>query len=90
LAIKLAVKNQQYTGEVQGILTYQQGKVLRLQEWLHGQNETLQGSYGYSDSSNEIPLLSAVCLAYVVNPDQRLKQYANQQGWEMVCWKNVK
>ncbi|MDW5416137.1 HAD family hydrolase [Iodobacter sp. CM08] len=88
LAINLVVKNQQYTGEVQDVLTYQQGKVLRLQEWLHGQDETLQGSYGYSDSGNDIPLLSAVSLAYVVNPDQRLKQYASRQGWRCLSWKN--
>jgi phosphoserine phosphatase len=37
----------------------------------------------YSDSINDIPMLSAVGRAVAVNPDSALRRTAKQNGWEI-------
>jgi HAD superfamily hydrolase (TIGR01490 family) len=86
LAINLVAREGHYTGQTRGVLTYQQGKVQRLLGWLQEQNENLHASSGYSDSANDVPLLSVVNLAYAVNPDTRLAKIAAQQGWPCLSW----
>ncbi|HHS99886.1 MAG TPA: HAD family hydrolase, partial [Thiomicrospira sp.] len=54
------IKDNRYTGEVDGIPTFQEGKVTRLNAWLEKENENLKGSYFYSDSFNDLPLLEIV------------------------------
>jgi HAD superfamily hydrolase (TIGR01490 family) len=86
LAIHLACQDGLYTGQTHGVLTYQQGKVQRLLAWLEAHGESLQDSHGYSDSANDVPLLSVVDRAFAVNPDQRLLNVAIQNGWERLNW----
>lgn len=38
----------------------------------------------YSDSRNDIPMLSAVGHAYAVNPDRELAREAFERGWEII------
>lgn len=90
LAIELECKGGLYTGQTRGVLTYQQGKVLRLQEWLQKERESLVGSSGYSDSKNDLPLLFAVEQAYVVNPDSSLCDLAVQMKLTILRWRNFK
>jgi len=87
LAIGVAQQDGYLTGETYGILTYQEGKVQRLAQWL-AENPELQFdySYGYSDSINDQPLLEYVDEATTINPDPRLKLIAEQQGWPMLPW----
>ncbi|MDG6772838.1 HAD-IB family hydrolase [Thiomicrorhabdus sp. ZW0627] len=73
-----------YTGEVAGIPTFQQGKVTRLKEWLQQENETLEDSYFYSDSHNDLPLLEIVDHPIVVDADDKLKQVAEQNNWPVI------
>lgn len=37
----------------------------------------------YSDSSNDIPMLSLVGYPYVINPDAELRRHAREQGWRV-------
>ncbi|NHQ88416.1 HAD family hydrolase [Iodobacter sp. HSC-16F04] len=89
LAIGLESEAGVYTGQTKGVLTYQQGKVLRLHDWLQKEGEALAGSTGYSDSINDVPLLLAVEHACVVNPDSVLCDQAAQKGWKILHWCNV-
>ncbi|HEC59515.1 hypothetical protein LCGC14_0575440 [marine sediment metagenome] len=73
-----------YTGHVTGTPSYQQGKVERLQEWLGTQNQTLAGSYFYSDSHNDLPLLNMVEHPVAVDSDPKLFAIAQQQGWQTI------
>ncbi|MGM0542159.1 MAG: HAD family hydrolase, partial [Pseudomonadota bacterium] len=66
------IVNKRYTGEVEGIPTFQAGKVTRLKEWLAQENETLEGSYFYSDSFNDLPLLEIVEHPIIVDGDEKL------------------
>jgi phosphoserine phosphatase len=55
-----------------------------VQAWLAGRGITwaeLGRSWVYSDSINDLPLLQAVSDPVVVDPDERLRAHAQQQGW---------
>ena len=73
-----------YTGGIVGIPSFQQGKVTRLNDWLEQQQLDLQGSYFYSDSHNDLPLLEVVDNPVAVDPDDTLKARAEQQGWPII------
>ena len=74
----------QYTGEVNGVPSYQQGKVTRLHEWLDLTSNTMEGSWFYSDSHNDLPLLLEVDNPVAVNPDPQLASYAHNAGWSVI------
>lgn len=65
-----------YTGRAIGVPCFHDGKVIRLHEWLARTGEHLEGSYFYSDSANDIPLLQTVSHPVAVDPDPRLRAYA--------------
>ena len=73
-----------YTGKVSGTPSYKDGKVERLRDWLKGRDETLQGSYFYSDSINDLPLLELVEHPVAVDPDAELKAQAQARGWPVM------
>lgn len=76
--------DNRYTGEVYGTPTFQQGKVTRLMEWLDEQNESMDGSYFYSDSHNDLPLLKLVDNPIAVDADETLTSYAKEHGWPII------
>lgn len=86
LSIELAVRDDRYTGETRGILSYREGKVARLADLLGGELSALSEASFYSDSSNDLPLLIQVGYPHVVNPDGALLQYAQQMGWPVHQW----
>jgi len=73
-----------YTGEIKGVPTFQTGKVTRLNEWLKQENETLEGSFFYSDSFNDLPLLKIVDNPVVVDGDEKLQAIAKENGWPTI------
>ncbi|UUY10662.1 HAD-IB family hydrolase [Pseudomonas sp. J452] len=87
LAIDLEQQHGHYSGKTQGVLTYREGKVVRLQDWLAEQDESLVDAHFYSDSRNDLPLLSLVEYPHAVNPDSTLRAHAEQAGWEILSWK---
>ncbi|MGE8498823.1 MAG: HAD family hydrolase [Pseudomonas sp.] len=87
LAIDLEQQHGCYSGRTQGVLTYREGKVTRLNAWLQEQGETLEGAYFYSDSRNDLPLLQQVPHPHVVNPDPALRAHAEQAGWPILSWR---
>lgn len=75
------------TGRLLGIPTSGPGKVVHTNEWLSAQGKTLGSfprSYFYSDSQNDIPLLSAVTHPIATNPNALLKAHAKAQGWPIL------
>lgn len=73
-----------YTGNVDGIPSFQEGKVKRLQAWLAAEGGDLAGSSFYSDSHNDIPLLQVVERPVAVDPDTDLEAYARNHGWPVI------
>lgn len=85
LAIELEIEDNRYTGKVTGIPTFQDGKVSRLQEWLtENPRFSMEGSYFYSDSKNDLPLLQKVDFPFAVNPDPELEKTARENDWPVL------
>ncbi len=73
-----------YTGNFTGIPCFQEGKVKQLEEWLEQSSETLENSWFYSDSHNDLPLLKRVDNPIAVDPDQKLSAYAKAENWPII------
>lgn len=73
-----------YTGKVAGTPSYKEGKVERLETWLTNHAMNLEGSYFYSDSHNDLPLLKRVDYPIAVDPDSTLEDFAQQHGWKIL------
>ncbi|MCK4493132.1 MAG: HAD family hydrolase [Methylococcales bacterium] len=84
LATTPELKNGAYTGRVDGIPCFQAGKVTLLDQWLKTSTETLAGSYFYSDSHNDLPLLKKVDYPIAVDPDEKLKAVAVESNWSII------
>lgn len=81
--------NGRYTGQFEGIPCYQEGKVELLNLWLQDNtNESLQNSWFYSDSHNDLPLLKLVENPVAVDPDDKLRQFAEDQRWPVISLRN--
>jgi HAD superfamily hydrolase (TIGR01490 family) len=86
LAIDLEVNDGCFSGRTEGVLSYREGKVIRLMQWLEARDETLDGASFYSDSRNDLPLLSKVSQPRTVNPDPVLRAHAEKAGWPVLNW----
>lgn len=84
LATDPEIIDGQYTGNVAGTPCFQEGKVTRLQSWLAQQDVNLEGSWFYSDSHNDLPLLKQVTYPVAVDADDQLTTYAEQQKWPII------
>lgn len=84
LATQAEIRNQRYTGQIVGTPCFQQGKVTRLKAWLELQQHSLDGSYFYSDSVNDLPLLELVESPVVVDGDDALQKIAQQRQWPCI------
>ena len=82
ICTKLEVSNGNFTGKVSGIPAFQYGKVIHLAAWLREKKLSLAGSWFYSDSHNDLPLLKLVDHPVMVGPDSLLQQYGLERGWE--------
>ena len=74
------------TGEIRGVPSMREGKVVRLRQWLAQRGLTLEHceSTFYSDSMNDVPLLEKVNTPVATNPDARLRQLATERGWRIL------
>jgi HAD superfamily hydrolase (TIGR01490 family) len=84
LATEPKIVEGRYTTEIEGTPCFQQGKVERLEQWLKENNTTLAGSYFYSDSYNDLPLMEQVDNVIAVDPDEKLAETARQRGWNII------
>ncbi|WP_284620347.1 HAD family hydrolase [Aquabacterium humicola] len=75
-----------FSGRPAGTLNMREGKVARLQAWLAERQIRLDEcrSTLYSDSINDLPLMSAVKHAVAVDPDPRLQAEATARGWPVI------
>lgn len=84
LATELEMEGGRYTGRVEGEPAFREGKVARLQAWLRETGRELEGSYFYSDSLNDLPLLERVSHPVAVDPDDELAGVARERGWPVI------
>ena len=86
IATEPLVANGIFTGGTTGTLNMREGKVTRLNAWLQAREQTLDqfDSSAYSDSINDLPLLSAVQRPVAVDPDARLRAHSLRHGWQIL------
>jgi HAD superfamily hydrolase (TIGR01490 family) len=78
-------KEGEITGRLASTPTSGMGKVIHLESWLAARGESLHSferSMFYSDSQNDIPLLSAVTHPIATNPNPLLAAHASAQSWQ--------
>jgi HAD superfamily hydrolase (TIGR01490 family) len=84
-------RDGEFTGGVAGIPCFREGKIARLNAWLASRGLTLESfesSHFYSDSLNDLPLLSKVTHPVAVDPDPTLRAHAEKHGWPIISLKN--
>jgi len=72
------------TGRVDGIPSFQAGKISRVQQWLAGLGRQwldFERVTFYSDSINDLPLLELVSHPVATNPTPALADIASARGW---------
>lgn len=92
--IELHIINDFFTGEIKGVIPYQAGKITVSESFIADRlsaqgiephhntiAEYLAGCAFYSDSINDLPLLSKVRYPFTVNPDTDLYQIASHKEW---------
>ena len=77
-------RDGRYTGRFEGAPCFQEGKVTRLRQWLAETGGSLDGSWFYSDSHNDLPLLAQVSHPVAVDPDDKLLAAARANGWPVI------
>ena len=71
-----------YTGRSDGPFVYGEQKATEIRRLAAEHGYDLSQSYAYSDSASDVPMLSVVGHAVVVNPDRTLADVAKQRGWQ--------
>ena len=87
IACVAEIADGRYTGKLSGVPAFREGKVTRVEQWLAAMGKKFSDfdrSYFYSDSLNDLPLLSAVSHPVAVNPDATLREHALTQGWPIL------
>jgi HAD superfamily hydrolase (TIGR01490 family) len=87
LATELEQIDGRFTGRERGTPCYREGKVARLEQWLASRGERLSDfdeSWFYTDSINDLPLLQRVTHPVAVHPDDKLRVWAEAQGWPII------
>lgn len=80
-------QNGIYTGRIEGVASFQAGKITRVDQWLHElglKREQFEKVWFYSDSPNDLPLMEVVSHPVATNPSDRLRQIALQRNWQII------
>ncbi len=79
--------NGEFTGNVAGVPSFREGKIIRLESWMAQRGwtwESFADTTFYSDSLNDLPLLAKVKKPVAVDPDATLQKHAEQSGWPVI------
>lgn len=75
--------NGVYTGRLVGEMLHGKAKAHAVRALAAREGLDLRRCTAYSDSANDVPMLSVVGTAVAVNPDQSLRETARKRGWEI-------
>ena len=77
-----------YTGDLVGEMLHGEGKAVAIRTLAEREGLDLDRCYAYSDSSNDLPMLSLVGNPCAVNPDSALRAHAKAKGWRIRDYRN--
>jgi len=75
------------TGRIDGVPSYREGKVTRVEAWLAAQGaawDDFERTTVYSDSLNDLPLLERASDPVATNPSAALAAIAGERGWRIL------
>ena len=78
---KVIIKDGMFTGELDGKILHGTEKAVAISKLAEDHGYDLNECYSYSDSHNDIPLLTAVGYPSAINPDAILRIKALAEGW---------
>lgn len=81
IATRYGERDGAYDGSIAGSFVWGPGKLAAVREWAAAHDVDVAGSWAYSDSVFDAPLLAAVAHPVVVNPDPRLRILAAIRRW---------
>lgn len=87
VATRLEHDGTRYTGRIVGEPCFREGKIARVASWLEARGLGLDRPgevWFYSDSHNDLPLLSRVSHPVCVDPDPVLAAAAAERGWPVL------
>lgn len=88
IAVKLVRDAQgQVTGQIDGVPSFKEGKITRVEQWLAERGQTLtdfERVSFYSDSPNDLPLLEQATDPVATNPSPALEAQAKARGWRLL------
>jgi len=87
IGTKVERKNGILTGKIVGKPIHGAEKRKALKALAKDRNLSLKRSYAYSDSQNDLPMLTAVGHPVAVNPDKILTRYAKAADWPIYDFK---
>ena len=87
IATEFVIRDNEFTGEVDGIPCFREGKVKKVEEWVKANGYDLSSATFYSDSFNDLPLLEKVETAIVVDGDDKLIEQAKNNDWECISFR---
>lgn len=79
-----------YTGKLVGAAMHGDAKAQAVRELAEREGLALRRCAAYSDSANDIPLLSLVGHPVAVNPDHRLRAHARANGWQVQDYRTTR
>lgn len=75
------IKDGIYTGKLVGEILHGPAKGRAVRELAEREGLDLERCWAYSDSYNDIPLLTAVGNPVAINPDTKLRRHARENNW---------
>ncbi|NUS45633.1 MAG: HAD-IB family hydrolase [Mycobacteriaceae bacterium] len=72
-----------FTGRLVGDILHGLGKAHAVRSLAIREGLNLKRCYAYSDSHNDVPMLSLVGIPVAINPDPDLREVAKNRGWEV-------
>ena len=80
-------KDGVFTGKLVGKPLHGKAKAKAMRQLAKDRNISLRRSYAYSDSHNDLPMLTRVGHPVCVNPDKILTKHAKAAGWKILDFK---
>ncbi|UVE96529.1 HAD family phosphatase [Dietzia sp. B32] len=79
-----------YTGRLVGDILHGPGKAHAISRLAEAEGFDLSRCYAYSDSFNDMPMLTLVGNPVAINPDSKLRKYASENGWDVKDFRTVR
>lgn len=88
IGIEVVIDNGVISNTTVEPYSFKEGKVIAVNNWLDGlpDNSNKELDLAYSDSINDLPLLTMAKKSVCINPDEKLAKVAKEKEWQVLSW----